>query len=114
MASCVPIAVKSMAKKKGSQAKTCNPLFLLLISGADCRFRTGHLMITNRWDFSFLLFPFLVENILPHRGNGRFLPFWHSLNLPILSLSLLESAYTVPTWRLHEGEQTGGEGQFHG
>ncbi|MBJ7309525.1 hypothetical protein ACFOLJ_08330 [Rugamonas sp. CCM 8940] len=38
---------------KGSQAEACNPLILLLISGADCRFRTGHLMITNRWDFDF-------------------------------------------------------------
>ncbi|MGK5024827.1 hypothetical protein [Janthinobacterium sp. RB2R34] len=33
--------------KKGLQAEACNPLILLLNSGADCRFRTGHLMITN-------------------------------------------------------------------
>ena len=33
---------------KGLHAEACNPLILLPISGADCRFRTGHLMITNQ------------------------------------------------------------------
>ena len=35
-------------KKKGLQAISCNPLIFLLYSGADCRDRTGHLMITNQ------------------------------------------------------------------
>jgi hypothetical protein len=34
--------------KKDSQAEACKSLILLLYSGADCRFRTGHLMITNQ------------------------------------------------------------------
>ena len=35
-------------KKKGLPAEAGNPLIFLLNSGADCRFRTGHLMITNQ------------------------------------------------------------------
>jgi hypothetical protein len=34
--------------EKGLRAKAGKPFFLLLNSGADCRFRTGHLMITNQ------------------------------------------------------------------
>jgi hypothetical protein len=34
--------------KKGLHADARNPLFFLLYSGAGCRFRTGHLMITNQ------------------------------------------------------------------
>ena len=41
-------AMKQAEKKKESQAEACNPLILLLYSGADCRDRTGHLMITNQ------------------------------------------------------------------
>jgi hypothetical protein len=41
------VRLADAGNKKGSQAEACNPLIFLLISGADCRFRTGHLMITN-------------------------------------------------------------------
>ena len=34
--------------KKGLHAEAGKPLILLLNTGADCRFRTGHLMITNQ------------------------------------------------------------------
>ena len=35
-------------KEKGLQAQACNPFILLHISGAGCRNRTGHLMITSQ------------------------------------------------------------------
>ena len=37
-----------LMSKKGLRAEADKPLILLLYSGADCRFRTGHLMITNQ------------------------------------------------------------------
>ena len=40
--------LSALDKKKGLHAVTYNPLIFILNSGADCRFRTGHLMITNQ------------------------------------------------------------------
>lgn len=43
-----PTSVPCVQKtKRAACSYACNPLIFLRISGADCRFRTGHLMITN-------------------------------------------------------------------
>jgi len=42
------IGKKDGEKKKDLQAEACKSLIFLLNFGADCRFRTGHLMITNQ------------------------------------------------------------------